>query len=103
MFVSNLLQSNTRCQSADIQSSWHFAPLPAMNNGVRSRRYVAPNALDEAPFGYGHTKFIRKSSAEFCLRLSQQSLARELGVAQGTVRESLLELRWLGLVESIVH
>jgi len=34
-------------------------------------------------------------------RLSQQSLARELGVAQGTVRESLQELQWLGLVESI--
>jgi DNA-binding GntR family transcriptional regulator len=34
-------------------------------------------------------------------RLSQQSLARELGVAQGTVRESLLELQWLGLVESV--
>lgn len=34
-------------------------------------------------------------------RLSQQSLARELGVAQGTVRESLAELQWLGLVESI--
>ena len=34
-------------------------------------------------------------------RLSQQSLARELGVAQGTVRESLMELQWLGLVESI--
>jgi len=36
-------------------------------------------------------------------RLSQQSLARELGVAQGTVRESLMELQWLGLVESIDH
>lgn len=36
-------------------------------------------------------------------RLSQQSLARELGVAQGTVRESLLELQWLGLVQSIDH
>jgi len=36
-------------------------------------------------------------------RLSQQSLARELGVAQGTVREALLELQWLGLVESIDH
>lgn len=36
-------------------------------------------------------------------RLSQQSLARELGVAQGTVRESLMELHWLGLVESIDH
>jgi DNA-binding GntR family transcriptional regulator len=34
-------------------------------------------------------------------RLTQQSLARELGVAQGTVRESLLQLQWLGLVESI--
>ena len=34
-------------------------------------------------------------------RLTQQSLARELGVAQGTVRESLLELQWLGMVESI--
>ena len=34
-------------------------------------------------------------------RLTQQSLAKELGVAQGTVRESLLELQWLGLVESI--
>ena len=34
-------------------------------------------------------------------RLSQQSLARELGVAQGTVRESLVELQWLGLVESV--
>jgi len=34
-------------------------------------------------------------------RLSQQSLARELGVAQGTVRESLLELNWLGLVQSV--
>jgi DNA-binding GntR family transcriptional regulator len=36
-------------------------------------------------------------------RLSQQSLARELGVAQGTVRESLIELQWLGLVESVDH
>jgi DNA-binding GntR family transcriptional regulator len=36
-------------------------------------------------------------------RLSQQSLAKELGVAQGTVRESLFELQWLGLVESIDH
>jgi DNA-binding GntR family transcriptional regulator len=36
-------------------------------------------------------------------RLSQQSLAKELGVAQGAVRESLLELQWLGLVESIDH
>ncbi len=34
-------------------------------------------------------------------RLSQQSLARELSVAQGTVRESLFELQWLGLVESV--
>ena len=34
-------------------------------------------------------------------RLSQQSLARELGVAQGTVRESLFELQRLGLVESV--
>lgn len=34
-------------------------------------------------------------------RLSQQSLARDLGVAQGTVRESLMELQWLGLVESV--
>jgi DNA-binding GntR family transcriptional regulator len=34
-------------------------------------------------------------------RLTQQSLARELGVAQGTVRESLLELQWVGLVESV--
>ena len=36
-------------------------------------------------------------------RLSQQSLAKELGVAQGAVRESLLELQWLGLVESVDH
>lgn len=36
-------------------------------------------------------------------RLSQQSLARELGVAQGTVRESLIELQWLGLVDSVDH
>lgn len=34
-------------------------------------------------------------------RLSQQSLAKELGVAQGTVRESLIELQWLGLVDSV--
>jgi DNA-binding GntR family transcriptional regulator len=34
-------------------------------------------------------------------RLAQQSLAKKLGVGQGTVRESLLELEWLGLVESI--
>jgi DNA-binding GntR family transcriptional regulator len=34
-------------------------------------------------------------------RLTQQSLAKELGVAQGTVRESLMELQWLGLVESV--
>jgi DNA-binding GntR family transcriptional regulator len=34
-------------------------------------------------------------------RLTQQSLAKDLGVAQGTVRESLLELQWLGLVESV--
>ncbi len=36
-------------------------------------------------------------------RLSQQGLARELGVAQGTVRESLMELHWLGLVQSVDH
>jgi len=34
-------------------------------------------------------------------RLIQQNLAKELGVAQGTVRESLIELQWLGLVESV--
>ncbi|MDR3754182.1 MAG: GntR family transcriptional regulator [Terracidiphilus sp.] len=34
-------------------------------------------------------------------RLAQQSLAKKLGVGQGTVRESLLELEWLGLVDSI--
>lgn len=34
-------------------------------------------------------------------RLSQQSLAKEFGVAQGTVRESLIELQWLGLVDSV--
>jgi DNA-binding GntR family transcriptional regulator len=34
-------------------------------------------------------------------RLAQQSLAKELGVGQGTIRESLLELEWLGLVESV--
>jgi DNA-binding GntR family transcriptional regulator len=34
-------------------------------------------------------------------RLAQQSLAKKLGVGQGTVWESLLELEWLGLVESI--
>ena len=34
-------------------------------------------------------------------RLTQQSLARELGVGQGLIRESLFELQWLGLVESI--
>lgn len=34
-------------------------------------------------------------------RLPQQSLARKLGVGQGTVRESLLELEWLGLVDSV--
>lgn len=36
-------------------------------------------------------------------RLNQQNLARELGVAQSTVRESLLDLHWLGLVESVDH
>ena len=34
-------------------------------------------------------------------RLTQQGLARELGVGQGLIRESLFELQWLGLVESI--
>lgn len=34
-------------------------------------------------------------------RLPQQSLAKKLGVGQGTVRESLLELEWLGLVDSV--
>ena len=34
-------------------------------------------------------------------RLAQQSLAKKLGVGQGTVRESLLELEWLGLVDAI--
>lgn len=34
-------------------------------------------------------------------RLAQQQLARQLGVGQGTVRESLIDLEWLGLVESV--
>jgi DNA-binding GntR family transcriptional regulator len=34
-------------------------------------------------------------------RIKQQVLARELGVAQGAVRESLVELEWLGLIEAI--
>ena len=34
-------------------------------------------------------------------RAAQQSLAKELGVGQGTVREALLELQWLGLVDSV--
>jgi DNA-binding GntR family transcriptional regulator len=33
-------------------------------------------------------------------RLAQQSLAMTLGVGQGTVREALMELEWLGLVEA---
>jgi DNA-binding GntR family transcriptional regulator len=33
-------------------------------------------------------------------RVAQQSLARELGVGQGSVREALVELQWLGLVDS---
>ncbi len=36
-------------------------------------------------------------------RLGQQNLAKQLGVTQGAVRESLLELQWLGLVESVDH
>lgn len=34
-------------------------------------------------------------------RLAQRSLAKKLVVGKGTVRESLLELEWLGLVELI--
>jgi DNA-binding GntR family transcriptional regulator len=34
-------------------------------------------------------------------RVAQQSLAKELGVGQGTVREALVELQWLGLVDSV--
>jgi DNA-binding GntR family transcriptional regulator len=34
-------------------------------------------------------------------RLTQQSLAKELGVPQGAVRESLLKLHWPGLVEPV--
>jgi DNA-binding GntR family transcriptional regulator len=34
-------------------------------------------------------------------RVAQQSLARELGVGQGSVREALVELEWLGLVDSV--
>ena len=34
-------------------------------------------------------------------RVAQQSLAKELGVGQGSVREALLELQWLGLVDSV--
>jgi DNA-binding transcriptional MocR family regulator len=36
-------------------------------------------------------------------RLSQQGLARELGIAQGTAREPLSKLHWIGLVESVDH
>ncbi len=34
-------------------------------------------------------------------RVAQQSLAKELGVGQGTVREALVELQWLGLVDAV--
>lgn len=34
-------------------------------------------------------------------RVVQQSLAKELGVGQGSVREALVELQWLGLVDSV--
>lgn len=34
-------------------------------------------------------------------RVAQQSLAKELGVGQGTVREALVELQWLGLVDTV--
>ena len=34
-------------------------------------------------------------------RVAQQSLAKELGVGQGSVREALVELQWLGLVDAI--
>lgn len=34
-------------------------------------------------------------------RVVQQSLAKELGVGQGTVREALVELQWLGLVDTV--
>ena len=34
-------------------------------------------------------------------RVAQQSLAKELGVGQGSVREALVELQWLGLIDSV--
>ena len=34
-------------------------------------------------------------------RVVQQSLAKELGVGQGSVREALVELQWLGLVDKV--
>jgi DNA-binding GntR family transcriptional regulator len=34
-------------------------------------------------------------------RMAQQSLAKELGVGQGSVREALVELQWLGLVDTV--
>ncbi len=44
---------------------------------------------------------ILSGEAQVVERLTQQSLAKELGVAQGAVRESLLGLHWHGLVESV--
>jgi DNA-binding GntR family transcriptional regulator len=34
-------------------------------------------------------------------RVAQQTLAKELGVGQGSVREALIELQWLGLVDCV--
>lgn len=68
----------------------------AAENGLKSKSRVAKHNVREEI-----QRRILSGESKPGQRLSQQSLARELGVAQGTVRESLLELQWLGLVESV--
>lgn len=93
---------------------------PLLNNHLQSIRLSSTNAVPPKGNSMPKVKSVKARVARHEVReeiqrrilsgrskpgerLSQQSLARELGVAQGTVRESLLELQWLGLVETVDH
>ncbi|MDR3751604.1 MAG: GntR family transcriptional regulator [Terracidiphilus sp.] len=68
---------------------------------IRKKKKVVPDKMARYRVRDEIQRRILAGESKTGQHLSQQNLARELGVAQGTVRESLFELQWLGLVDSI--
>jgi DNA-binding GntR family transcriptional regulator len=102
-FRFNRHQSPT-AEAADakcVEKSWKWKEAPARGHQDGEREMTVSSRVARHQVREELQRRILSGESRPGERLAQQQLARELGVGQGIVRESLIELKWIGLVESI--